>query len=71
MRNYLDHFIPGYTILPRALQVMSQLFRTIQGNQGSDGHETAISLREPWPLPDIAEQHFVGYFSQLGIKITE
>jgi len=55
MRDHLDHFIFGYAILACPLKVRSQLFRSIESNQGGDCDETTISLREFGTFPDISE----------------
>ena len=44
----------------------SQLFRTIERDQGRDRDQAAVALGELGPLPDVAEDNLVCKIDELG-----
>src|SRR4051794_38287624 len=57
MRDEFRELVPGDAILHRELQVVRQLVRAVLRNEGRDGDEASVALRETRALPDLAEEH--------------
>src|SRR5439155_9767645 len=65
MGDELDDLVLGNPIVERALEMAAELLAAIEGDEGRDSDQAAIALGETGPLPDIAEQDFLGEIDQL------
>src|SRR5204863_420763 len=56
VRDELDELLLGDAVVLRVLQVEGQLLGVAAGEQGGDGSQAAVALRQLRALPDPAEQ---------------
>lgn len=71
MRDGLDDFVSGQTVVEAALDVYRQLFQAIKCHQGGYGDQTAVTLGELGTLPNIAEENLIVEFDKLGCEVTD
>src|SRR4051794_2022587 len=56
-------------VVQRPPHVRSHLIRAAQGDERRHRDETAITLGQPWPLPNVAEKDVISELRQLGRKV--
>src|SRR5215510_15102326 len=64
MGDHLAEFVLGEAVVERPLQMADELLFTAERDQGRAGDQAAVSLREAWPLPNLAEQHALAEIDQ-------
>src|SRR6266705_425719 len=66
----LDQLLLFKSVFYGLPKMKSQLIRAIQGNQCCHGYQAAITLGKLLSFPDIAEEHSVSEFNELGCEVA-
>src|SRR5438067_9696832 len=69
MGDELDDLLALHAVVERAPQMPAELVGLRERHERRHGDEAAVALRQPGPLPDIAEHDLVGELAQLRKNI--
>ena len=66
MRDELADLLARHTVVERATEVEPELVGSELADEHGAGREAAVTRRQTWTLPDVAEEHFRRQLDEIG-----
>ena len=70
MGDDLDELVVGDAVVDGAAEVAGELLGAVEGDEGGDGDEGAVTLGQPGAFPDVADAGAIGSIQTSLVNVS-